>query len=220
MGNPKDVFTYFYMSNNWGNVESVSGHGSTAEYTENIRKEIPRLLQQLNIDTIFDAPCGDYNWFRLIRHEKEFNYIGGDIVKPLIQKNKELYEDQDTQFVELDIIRDKLPDAGLWLCRDCLFHFSYEDIFTTIHNFLRSDIRYILTSTHNECRKNRNITTGDFRLINLELPPFNFGKPKMYMKDWIDGFPVRHLALWDKEELSEVLSANRQFRKTAKRSGQ
>ncbi|MCX6304731.1 MAG: class I SAM-dependent methyltransferase [Bacteroidetes bacterium] len=213
MGSPQDVFTSIYTANNWGNTESISGHGSSAEYTENIRKEIPTLLAQLKTDTILDAPCGDYNWFRLIDRGAGFTYIGGDIVKPLILKNRDLYENETTIFLDLDIIHDKLPAAGLWLCRDCLFHFSYDDVFTTIQNFLRSDIRYLLTSTHTECRKNSNITTGDFRLINLELPPFNFGKPKMYIADWIEGYPVRHLGLWDKEELSAAMAANRQFSK-------
>lgn len=216
MGNTKDVFTHIYDSNNWGNQESISGHGSSAEYTENIRKEIPGLISQLKIESILDAPCGDYNWFRLIEHGSRFTYIGGDIVVPLIVKNKELYENDHTKFIELDIIRDKLPEVGLWLCRDCLFHFSYDDIFATLNNFLQSDIRYLLTSTHTQCKSNRNITTGDFRLINLELPPFNFGKPKLKIDDFIEGYPERHLALWDRDELSAALTVNKHFLKRSR----
>ena len=197
MGGAREVFTSIYNENNWGNNESVSGHGSSVEYTENVRKEIPVLVKQLGIKSILDAPCGDYNWFRLIDREPAFNYTGGDIVTDLIKRNKELYENDNTKFIELDIIHEKLPPVELWLCRDCLFHFSYDDVFDTIHNFLESEIQYLLTSTHSECRKNRNITTGDFRLINLELPPFNFGKPKLYIRDWIPGYPVRNLGLWD-----------------------
>ena len=217
IGNPKDVFTYFYTSNNWGNMESLSGHGSSVAYTENIRKEIPVLLNRLKVETLLDAPCGDYNWFRLVRNERNFKYLGGDIVAPLIEQNKQLYENEGTTFMEIDIIQDRLPAADIWLCRDCLFHFSYDDIFKTLHNFLQSDIRYLLTSTHSECTKNRNITTGDFRLINLELPPFNLAKPEVSIADWIEGFPVRHLVLWEKKELSEMLLANKHYLKTVKR---
>ncbi|MFZ4520755.1 MAG: hypothetical protein ACOYNC_03565 [Bacteroidales bacterium] len=216
MGTPRDVFTSIYTMNNWGNSESISGHGSSAEYTENIRREIPELLRRFKINSFLDAPCGDYNWFRLIRRDPDFTYIGGDIVTELIRKNREAYENQNTRFVDLDIIREKLPTVELWLCRDCLFHFSYDDIFSTIDNFLKSDIQYLLTSTHSECRKNKNITTGDFRLINLELAPFNFGKPKLHIADWIPGFPVRYLALWDREELAAAMSTNSHFRRRGK----
>ncbi|PJB64155.1 MAG: glycosyl transferase [Armatimonadetes bacterium CG_4_9_14_3_um_filter_66_14] len=204
----EQLFTHYYTVNRWGNKESVSGAGSTLEYTENIRRGIPRLTERLGVKTILDAPCGDYNWFSHIPRAKGPTYVGGDIVEPLVRRNQEVFGDATTCFRQLDVIRDELPAAELWLCRDCLFHLSNADVFLTIANFLRSDVRYWLTSTHPECEQNMDIPTGSFRLLNLELPPFGFCKPQVTLDDWIEGFPARLLGIWEREELSQALANN------------
>lgn len=206
-----NIFDYYYQNNTWGDSESVSGPGSTLAYTENIRTKIPELVEELGVFIILDSPCGDFNWFRAIEWNRSISYIGADIVKPLIDKNQLLYGDASKRFISLDITNDKLPQADLWLCRDCLFHLSYKDIAITIQNFLTSDIRYILTSNHQNCTKNKDITTGSFRLLNLELPPFNLGKPIMVIDDWIEGFPERQLCLWERNTLINKLGSDKKF---------
>lgn len=206
-----NIFDYYYQNNTWGDSESVSGPGSTLAYTENIRTKIPELVEELGVFIILDSPCGDFNWFRAIEWNRSISYIGADIVKPLIDKNQLLYGDASKRFISLDITNDKLPQADLWLCRDCLFHLSYKDIAIAIQNFLTSDIRYILTSNHQNCTKNKDITTGSFRLLNLELPPFNLGKPIMVIDDWIEGFPERQLCLWERNTLINKLGSDKKF---------
>lgn len=207
IGNAEQIFRHHFETNEWGSNESVSGAGSTIAYTENIRKEISRLVNDLAVDTILDAPCGDYNWFRMIQWERAITYIGGDIVQPLVERNQSLYGSPSAKFIKIDIVHDILPTVNLWLCRDCLFHLSNRDVQLVIDNFLRSEIRYLLTSTHSACVENSDIPTGSFRLLNLELPPFNFCKPITMLDDFIEGFPVRHLALWDRETLSKSLAS-------------
>jgi len=78
------------------------------------------------------------------------------------------------KIIKIDITNDPLPEADLWLCRDCFIHFSNKDIFNTLINYLNADITYLLTTTYPNTRKNKDIHTGDFHPINLEFPPFNF----------------------------------------------
>ncbi|MGM3307932.1 hypothetical protein ACSQ6I_18480 [Anabaena sp. WFMT] len=198
--NTKEIFEHHYTDNLWGNEESVSGPGSTIEYTENIRKEIPELVNKLGIKVILDAPCGDFNWFRMISWKKPITYIGADIVESLINGNQLLYGSQNHNFTYLDITQEALPKADMWLCRDCLFHLSNNDILSVIENFLRSDIKYLLTSTHSNS-ENEDIPTGSFRLLNLQKEPFNFAPPIAFIEDWIEGYPIRHLALWERESI-------------------
>jgi hypothetical protein len=66
VGNTEDRFTAIYEQNQWRNKESRSGEGSTLEYTENIRKELPVLIERYGFKTILDAPGGDYNWFQQV----------------------------------------------------------------------------------------------------------------------------------------------------------
>jgi hypothetical protein len=199
--NPAEVFDHYYRHNSWGSQESASGGGSTLAYTENIRSELPRLAESLDLRRILDAPCGDYHWFQHIRWEREITYLGADIVPSLIARNTEQFENSHTKFTVLDITRDALPDVDLWLCRDCLFHLPNADIRRALDNFRRSSIRYLLTSIHPECRMNVDVLAGDFRLLDLRLPPFNLPEPKLEIRDCIPGFPVRSLALWERSML-------------------
>ena len=216
IGDAKKVFRHHYETNTWGSAESASGPGSTIEYTEKIRRILPRLISDLGISMILDAPCGDYNWFKLIQWEKNITYIGGDIVEPLTARNQALYGSANTRFINLDIIHDALPKVDMWLCRDCLFHLSDNDVMLALNNFLRSDIHYLLTSTHPDCDRNYDIPTGSFRLLNLQLPPYSLCNPIRAIDDWIEGYPIRHLALWDRESLRNNLASNKKFMRITK----
>ncbi|MCC6697824.1 MAG: class I SAM-dependent methyltransferase [Candidatus Hydrogenedentes bacterium] len=213
IGGTEDVFRSHYESGRWNCGESVSGPGSTLEYTENIRKKLPPLLKELGVSVILDAPCGDYNWIRTIDWETPITYVGADIVEPLVQRNQSRYGSPHTRFIHLDIVHEPLPEADLWLCRDCLPHLSHYDIFGAIDNFLASRIPYLLTSTYPECVKNYDTPSGAYRDLNLLLSPFEFGEPLQVMDDWIEGYPVRQLGLWEREVLKIQLASNRHFQR-------
>jgi hypothetical protein len=222
LGGRDEVFLHHYQRNEWGNTESVSGPGSTLEYTRNIRSQLPGLVSELGVRSILDAPCGDYNWFQTIKFDPEVSYFGGDIVRPLVEKNEAAFASPKVSFRTLDICRDSLPEVDLWLCRDCMFHLSDREIALTVNNFIRSKIKYLLTSTHPRAKRNRDIPAGSFRLLNLELEPFSFGAPATAIEDWIPGFPERQLAMWDRLTLAERLARNEPFQRilaAAQRAG-
>ncbi len=198
---PEELFTDYYLKNRWQNPESRSGIGSTLKYTENLREELPRLLRDLGIKSMLDAPCGDFNWFRHIALGEDVFYIGADIVAPLIVRNNELYGAPRRKFIVLTILREPLRDADFWMCRDCLFHFSFADVGTALNQLRKSTIRYFLTTTFSSCRENLNIPTGDYRPINLQLPPFNLPPPRLEIADGPDGDSSRTLALWERSAL-------------------
>ena len=65
-GDTEDRFTHIYEHNKWQDPESVSGAGSSVGVTGKIRAELPRLLEGFAVARMLDAPCGDYDWFRLV----------------------------------------------------------------------------------------------------------------------------------------------------------
>jgi hypothetical protein len=213
--NSKAIFDHYYKTRFWGSAESVSGPGSTIEYTENTRRGIADLIKRLQARRVLDAPCGDYNWFRLIQRDPDVQYIGGDIVDSLVAENTGKYGNQNTSFRQMDITQDPLPCADLWICRDVFLHLSYRDIFLTMHNLARSEIGYFLASSYVKTAKNTDIPTGSARPTNLELPPFNFGKPIEYIDDYVEGTPIRCLCLWERNALLETLRQNQEFRRLA-----
>ena len=126
----QDRFRRYALRNKWKSSETLSGPGSTVKYTENLRKELPPLFEKFEIKSMLDAPCGDYNWMRLVERP-EVHYIGGEIVPEFVEANNARYANDNTRFILCDILKDELPAVDLWLCRDVLFHFRYADIFQT-----------------------------------------------------------------------------------------
>jgi hypothetical protein len=198
------LFTKYYLYNTWRSEESRSGIGSTLEHTARLRSQLPVFFDEYGIKTILDAPCGDFNWFRHVNNSG-LDYLGGDIVRPLIDENNKRYSDDSTRFVHLDITKDKLPLADLWLCRDALFHFSNKDIMLVLNNFLSADIRFLLTTTFPDCNNNRDIPTGSFRMINLEIEPFCLESPIVALTDSVEGWQTRVLGLWDRDSIRRVV---------------
>lgn len=173
--NTEEIFAEIYRINKWGYRHSFSGPGSDPEQTRAIAREIPILLKEVQASSILDIPCGDFHWMKTVDLEG-VHYLGADIVAELIEENKR-YENDHIKFTRLDIIRDCLPKAEMIFVRDCLVHLSNEDIFKSLRNIYRSGSKYLLTTTFNKRNKNIDIATGQWRVLNLQLPPFNFPKP-------------------------------------------
>ena len=206
----EERFNKIYSTNYWLDNESRSGTGSSLRSTENIRFHLLKILEKFNIKKLFDAPCGDFNWMSQVLKSVEIDYLGSDIVKDLIVSNKK-YENDKIKFSKLDILVDKLPTSDLMICRDCLFHFSYKDIFLFLNNFLSSDIKYILLTSHLNTEhkfENKDIVTGDFRKIDLFSKPFNFEKNYIYSFDDKDKLEIQHfkqMYLFSKLQIKNIL---------------
>jgi hypothetical protein len=172
----KDIFSGIYRTAAWGDPESVSGPGSSVRATSVFRDEIPKVLRDLNARSLLDAPCGDFNWMKELRLDLK-SYTGVDIVPELVERNRRDYGGPGRAFLNLDITIDRLPRADVILCRDCLVHFSLEDARAAIRNFKKSKARYLLTTTFTGFREYTDISTGEWRPMNLQLAPFNFPPP-------------------------------------------
>lgn len=205
----QDVFTEIFRKGYWQNEQSVSGSGSTAEYTVVIRRELPELVSKLGVQSIYDAPCGDFAWFKLIEWLKPVNYVGADIVQEIVDANNQLYKGDKIQFFQADIVASppavEFDEKSLWICRDCLFHLPLEDGVRVLKHFSESNFDYLLTSTHIGAEANTQINSGDFRLINLTLPPYNLPEPSVKIADYVEGYPERYLGLWSREQVKKAL---------------
>lgn len=206
--NPKNTFTNIYKYNWWGSEESISGVGSTIENTEEIRNNLSKLFFKYKIKTIFDGPCGDFNWMKILLAKHKLYYIGWDIVDEVIEANKYLYSNTRTKFEAKSIMTCKVPKADIWLCRDCFIHFSYLDIHKTLQNFLKSNIPYILFSTYKNDRnfKNHDIQTGDARVLNFFIFPFDFKQnfDEIIKDDKVAGVQ-KYLVMFSREEISKSI---------------
>lgn len=173
----ENVFTNIHTKNVWNNDESISGIGSIKAHTKELIQKLPVLCAEYKIKTLLDAPCGDFNWMQQVVFDPELTYVGGDIVKKLVENNAIKYAGQQRTFIHLNILNDRLVKADMIFVRDCLVHLSYADIRMFLQNLLKSDIPYLLTTTFPYTRNNYDVTTGNWRAINFQRAPFNFPPP-------------------------------------------
>lgn len=194
----EDIFTSIHQGNLWADPESVSGRGSTLSRTVVIRRSLPNLLESLNAKSLFDAACGDFHWLRRLPLAG-VEYIGADVVPELISRNRRQYEDENRSFVLVDITSEQLPTVDVILCRDCFIHLSSSHIHAAIANFKRSNSVFLLATTHTNVEENKEIRTGEWRSVNLQLPPFNFPSPMQLISE--DPEAGKCLGLWRLHEL-------------------
>lgn len=199
----RTVFTSHYQTNYWGHPETVSGPGSSLAATRLLREALPPLLRRLGVRRLLDAPCGDYNWFRHLPPDEGLDYLGGDIVAALVERNQALHGGPRTRFVTLDLTRDPLPPADLWLCRDCFPHLPQAAVLAALAGFARSPIPWLLATSH-AARENLDSAAGTFRPLDLEKPPYSLPPPEVALPDGVPGH-LRKLGLWSREEVAEAL---------------
>lgn len=191
------LFTTIYETNFWQSSESVSGPGSELRVTRKMSIELTKLLKRFSITSIADAPCGDCNWMRHV-DIGSCRYIGFDIVQDLIECNKQMLG-STKEFQHLNLIENVIEKVDLIICRDMLAHLTNEQIFKVLDNFKKSESKYILMTTNLHSQENYPIeSAGDWRKLNLQLPPFNFPRPLAIIQEdtpfsWEQG---KCLALW------------------------
>jgi hypothetical protein len=132
------------------------------------------------------------------------SYTGIDIVLDLISNNIKKYEDSQHRFILADLAADPLPKGDIVLCRDCLFHFSYNDIFLFLKNSISSGTPFLLTTTHKNDKEFQNVDvlTGEFRLLDLFSAPFSLPTDVGYrFDDFISPQPPREMCLWNRDQI-------------------
>lgn len=197
--NTEQVFTEIYEHNKWKGKGSVSGTGSDNDQTRIIIEEIPAVIRDFGVSKVLDIPCGDFYWMKNVSLD-DIEYIGADIVEDLIKNNSERHGRDGVSFRKLNLIKDRLPKVDLVICRDCLVHLSFEDIFCALENLRNSESEYVLTTTFTGRTENTDIKTGQFRTVNLQAAPFNFPEPLLVIDEGCTegngAFTDKSLGLW------------------------
>lgn len=196
--NRQSIFDNIYQDNYWGSDESVSGVGSELRYTKELRQAIKDIISKYDIKVIADAPCGDFNWMQSIIESEDIHYVGYDIVEDLIIKNNKKFANEKIKFLVADICKDVIDKCDLLIVRDALFHLSNDDITSFKSKLKESDYTYLLVSHHEHGNEeNLDIETGDFRELNIGMPPMNLPLDKaiMAINDSPDWYPIKRKML-------------------------
>jgi hypothetical protein len=170
-------FARIHDTNLWGAEASTSGLGSELDATSVLRAELPRLLARLGATSLLDAPCGDAGWIN--QTDIGVRYLGIDIVPDLIGslRTRAGAGEIRGEYRLADITADPLPRCDAILCRDALVHLSFAHIARAIANFRDSGATWLIATTFPDWQVNADCEDGDWRALNFEHAPFNWGPP-------------------------------------------
>ena len=180
----KDAMEQVYEMKLWGGETSDFYSGVGSHHLDIINPYIAILTSFLtsfkNPLTVCDLGCGDFNVGKeLVKHTKK--YIAIDIVKDLIEYNKEKFAAKNLEFYCLDIAVDDLPSGDCALLRQVLQHLSNAEVQRIVSKL--SDFKFVIITEHipeGDFTPNKEIISGQgIRLkkqsgLNLLAPPFNF----------------------------------------------
>jgi len=195
MNSLERIFTTIYDKDLWnmGQSESKSGLGSSGDFTKHIQLTLLDIIHRYRIKNMIDTSCGDLFWMKTILPFLECDYLGLDIVKSVIDANKEgtkniennhVIEFKHTPFLEY--LRS-LPSQSvdLLLCRHTCEHLPTEYVIEFMKEAKRVS-NYLLLTTHKHAIANRDVelTETPYRPINLNLPPYS---------DLLDAYQIESL---------------------------
>lgn len=180
----KDVMEQIYEMKLWGdiNTDFYSGDGSHhAEIINPYITVVKSFLKSFKKSLIIcDLGCGDFNVGKeFVKYTKK--YIAIDIVKPLIDRNNEVFKEENLEFHCLDIAINNLPSGDCVFLRQVLQHLSNVEVKAILDKI--SNFKYAIITEHipeGNFMPNKDIISGQgIRLkkksgLNLMLSPFNF----------------------------------------------
>jgi hypothetical protein len=179
------VFSDIYANGVWIEHEgqaSLSGLGSIAATTKDLRVQLSSFLSSVNCRGLVDIGCGDFSWMRDV--DGEFQYRGIDIVQPVIDANNAAYANEKRRFICLDATKQPIePWGDVAICREVLFHLSFKNALELLRNIRSAGFKYILLTSDSSIWFNSDIRDGDFRRINLLKSPFELPAPQCELVD-------------------------------------
>ena len=226
----KDTFDAIYDYHIWEPDSTAddngggSGPGSSMAYTRRTRALVEMLIFKYNIGLLIDAPCGAMKWMSTVVDyvtnsagaNPKFQYVGLDIVESVIMKNREAFSHIDNMHFEVkDLSREaieaprgvSIPPAGqktAIFSRDALQHLNFDLVVSTMKRMAESSADIVILGSYHNKGTNKNITTGEYFVIDLSKRPFSPWLPaplEVVSEETID---YKHFAVYDRNELAQV----------------
>jgi SAM-dependent methyltransferase len=178
------IFSQIYANGAWVMREhqgSLSGVGSTHLATRDLAVRLATFLHEVGCRRLVDIGCGDFNWMRTV--EGDFQYLGIDVVPEVIARNNSQYADERRHFACADATNGPIETGDVAICREVLFHLSFNDGLKLLRNVRAAGFQYVLLTTDKSVWFNSDIRSGDFRRINLLKSPYGLPVPARELAD-------------------------------------
>jgi len=149
-----------------------------------------------------DVGCGDWQFSQFVNW-RDVRYDGYDVVDSVVQTNQARFGSSAIVFHATDATLESLPPADLLLVKDVLQHWSNR----TVQAFLPrlANYRYVLITNSVDLwpgAPNSDILDGDYRPLDVRLPPFNIPARLVYaFTDYRPWYQLFSRARWRKSVL-------------------
>lgn len=193
--NPNAVFNTIYKTNAWG---KGSGSGSDALLCAAYVKFLQDFFAKHKIKSVVDCGCGDWQFSRYIDFSG-IDYKGFDVASFVIEQNTKVFQRENVNFTLYNGDFTLLPSADLLICKDVLQHLSN----AKIQEFLGILPRFKFALITNDIAQNVNddISTGDYRALDLRLKPFNLDLKVVHSILRMPNAPDMPVMLWENKSL-------------------
>jgi SAM-dependent methyltransferase len=177
----QEIFEDIYRRKLWGGKKFFwrrfySGSGSIGR--DVIGPYLQAVIPLIRNRDVVDLGCGDFNVGKHLV-KSAHHYVGCDIVRPLIERNRRKFRDVD--FRTIDAVDDVLPDGDVVLVRQVLQHLNNKSVSKVLDKLTK--YKFAIITEHiplHEFVPNIDMPTGpgnrmqfDSGLV-LSEPPFSF----------------------------------------------
>ncbi len=193
-----NIFARIYQNNYWGGDKGdfFSGSGSHNEYITEFCVATSDFIVENKINSIVEIGCGDFFVTNQVLNNLElsginFNYVGVDIVAPLIERNTAIFGSDKITFQFKDPINEIIPKGDLLIIRQVLQHLDNNSISKILSLF--GSYRYIMVTEHQISERYKNMITPNLDKVSgysnripaysgvyLDFPPFNCKVTKLF----------------------------------------
>ena len=90
-------------------------------------------------------------------------------------------------------------------------HLPTRDVFSILHNFHRSESRYLLATSFELTSVNEDLPSPGFRPLNLQSHPIGLPRPILQFDDFVVPAQPRIMGLWSREQVGVVLQSAVRF---------
>lgn len=203
----EQIMTDLYTRNAWGSQESRSGPTSTSQRTEQLRGQLPELFKKFSIQSILDCGCGDWTWMSEV-DLSNIDYVGADIVDPLLDYLQTKYKSPNIRFQKLDVMEDPAETADLWFVRDLLPLYPTSAYKLFFQRFLESDSKYIALSSVESDEPNDSGVLGIWRRLNIKEQPFSLKHPIYIMPDGKQWRRQKYMLVFSRDQIQTWLDTD------------
>lgn len=198
----EQLFTDIYTNNTWGSKETVSGPPSSLERTSELRVSLLSLFGDLEVQSVIDIGCGDWNWMQYV-DLSDISYLGVDIVQPLIESLQKKYTKPNINFQKMNVLVDPGETADLWLARDFCCFYTPKEIQQFFQKFLESQSKFLAVTSIETRTPYQETLLGSWKSLNLLAAPLELPEPMTEYKDGQQWFKNKQLLVYNRQQILE-----------------